>query len=789
MNRLNLRKLVRAGYILYTIYFIYVFFVLLNEDYIFLHGTISTSSFLLISFILLIMTILDGNKYLLISVIMFIVIFTFEIFFEVFNGNQQIFEVNLLIDFIYHSIFVINMAIFGIGIFKFLYKLHKRKYIHKLAFENSRAIYIEFDHKQRKYICQFTDSFINSYHIKREAQIYLEDDFIHFMTEEDQEQFRQIMDEPDDNAYREISLKLPIFNQSLQFVLYASNNADRTYWIAFDITDIEAMKKQLAITKSELTELNLASKKVIENTNELITTTDIHGHIIQASNRYCEIFDLNPNQITGTYINNVGKTLHDDKNDWVKEVIEKKITKSVIEYTKKNKKFVISWKNILINDALGQPKSIISIGEDITKLTELQQSLEYQADYNQTTKLLNSNGLSKVLKTLNKNINVACFVVDVDNFFEIIDYYGIDISNQLLKTIGQNLQNLIQERDIIANYIEDQFVLMLINPSKVRVEQLIELLEEQIIKTYYVKDAYIRIKKRIGYALYPNHSDNFDDLIIYAGLASYYKHDTAYNQVTQYQSFMKSNLEKNIILSNSLYDAILNDQIDVHMQYIYDVSKQQNVYVESLARWKDKVLGFVSPYEFFNVARRSSLLEMLETHLVKKSFNYFSKLKQKPKHQNIKLSINLTPEMFLKTGFSNLLNEYAKSYGISNQDIIVEVSENTFVHNLNICRQMIENYKNLGFLIAIDDFGSEYSSLAVLESVSYDIIKIDGSFINHLDSEKNNEIVKMISQIGKLGNKLVIAESVETLEISDRLMENDIYLQQGYYFHKPEKLV
>jgi diguanylate cyclase (GGDEF)-like protein/PAS domain S-box-containing protein len=734
-------------------------------------------------------TILDGNKYFLIASIVFIGLFSFEIIFEAVNGNMQIYEVSETIDFIYHAVFAINMAIFGVGIFKFLYKLHKRKYIHKLAFENSRAIYIEFDHKERKYICQFTDSFINNYHTRRETQIYMENEFLKFMNEEDQEKFIQIMDEPDDNAFREISLKLPIFKEQLLFVVYASNKADRTYWIAFDITDIESMKKQLALTKSELSELNLASKKVIENTNELITTTDIYGHIVQASNRYCEIFDLNPNKITGTYINNVGKTLHHDTKDWVKEVIQKKITKSVIEYTKNNKKFVISWKNVLINDALGNPKSIISIGEDITKLTELQESLEYQANYNQITQLLNSNGLSKTLKTLDPNINVACFVVDIDNFFDIIDYYGIDIANQLLKTIGQDLKQMIQEKDIISNFIEDQFVIMLINPPKVRVEQLISSLEEQIIQTYYVNDAYIRIKKRVGYALYPKHTNNFNDLIIYAGLASYFKHDTAYNQVTMYQPVMKSNLEKNITLSNRLYDALLNNQIDVHMQFIYDVSKQKNVYVESLARWKDDVLGFVSPYEFFNVARRSSLLEMLETNLVKKSFLYFAKLRQKEDYQSLKLSINLTPEMFLKKGFSNLLNEYAMSVGIPNHDIIVEVSENTFVHNLNICREMIENYKDLGFLIAIDDFGSEYSSLAVLESVSYDIIKIDGSFINHLDSEKNNEIVKMISQIGKIGNKLVIAESVETLEISDRLMQNDIYLQQGYYFHKPQKLI
>ena len=172
MNRLNLRKLIRVGHILYIFYFTYVFFVLLHEDYLFLHPTITISATLLISFLLLILTILDGNKYLLISAIMFISLFSFEVIFEIIHHHQQIIDVNQTIDAIYHTLFMVNMAIFGIGIFKFLYKVQKRKYIHRLAFENSRAIYIEFDRKHRKYICQFTDSFIKNYHIKSEARIY-----------------------------------------------------------------------------------------------------------------------------------------------------------------------------------------------------------------------------------------------------------------------------------------------------------------------------------------------------------------------------------------------------------------------------------------------------------------------------------------------------------------------------------------------------------------------------------------------------------------------------------------
>jgi EAL domain-containing protein (putative c-di-GMP-specific phosphodiesterase class I) len=169
--------------------------------------------------------------------------------------------------------------------------------------------------------------------------------------------------------------------------------------------------------------------------------------------------------------------------------------------------------------------------------------------------------------------------------------------------------------------------------------------------------------------------------------------------------------------------------------------------------------------------------------------SYFKKLKIVKGYQHTKLSLNLTPEMFLKEGFASLLNDYTKANEIDNKNVIVEVSENTFVHNLNVCNRMIKTFKAYGFMIAIDDFGSKYSSLAVLETIDYDIIKIDGSFINNLETKNNLEIVKMIAQIGRDSQKIIIAEKVETKEISEILIEHKIYLHQGYYFHKPEKLI
>ncbi len=792
MNQINLKKYIKIGYFLLYIYIIYVIFVLASYTIIDLHYTIDILGMVFIAGLLLIVSLLEENRYFLISSVMFFSIFMLEILSRMFNFYDQDILVNRTVDAIYHIYFVIAMIIFAVGVSKFLLLLEKRKFIHKLSFETSRSVYIEYDFLTESFICELTKAFQDQYKFKKSQVILPKHEFKKYVKDNDQYKIDQLIDPKNDSEYSEISFKLGSNDNYILFLVFATKSIDKSLWVAFDITDIDAMKKQLKLTKSQLTDLSLASKKVIENTNELICTIDVNGNIIQASNRYCEIFDCDPNEIKGTYVNSIGKKYHQDEKDWVKEIIDKKITHRVIEYEKANTKLVISWKNIALTDALGRTKSIMTIGEDITKITALQKSLEYQANYNQITDTLNHNGYEKQVKQLmnRKDVHhVACFNVDVEDYFTIIDYYGVDISNKLLSIMANELKALISKEDIISHHMEDQFVLVMINPSKVGIEKLIDMLQEMIVKSYQVDDIRIQVKKRIGYALYPEDTEKLSELIHFSSLASYHHSDTSYNQVTKFHQKMKSNLEKNIILSNRLYQAITDDEIDVNMQYIVHASSQQKVYVESLARWIDHDLGYISPDVFFNVARKSSLIEMLETHLVKKSLSYFKTLKKSNANKTLKLTINLTPEMFLKGGFAKKMHTFVKHEKLNNDDIVIEVSENTFVHNLEVCNQMIKTFKNFGFLIAIDDFGSKYSSLAVLESLAYDIIKIDGTFIDDLNSRNNLEIVKMISHIGRLSNKTIIAEKVENKQTSDTLVGIQIELQQGYYFHKPEKLI
>jgi len=135
--------------------------------------------------------------------------------------------------------------------------------------------------------------------------------------------------------------------------------------------------------------------------------------------------------------------------------------------------------------------------------------------------------------------------------------------------------------------------------------------------------------------------------------------------------------------------------------------------------------------------------------------------------------------------FENIINKYA----INPCDIIVEISEKKFIHDIESCIERINQYKSLGCKIAIDDFGIEFSSLGILKQINFDILKLDKVFMEDIHDPFNKSIIDLVSKISSYGNKTLIIEGVETKDLSDELVKRNIFYHQGYYYHKPEKRV
>ena len=143
----------------------------------------------------------------------------------------------------------------------------------------------------------------------------------------------------------------------------------------------------------------------------------------------------------------------------------------------------------------------------------------------------------------------------------------------------------------------------------------------------------------------------------------------------------------------------------------------------------------------------------------------------------------------MDSSFPEWLDETCETMQFPKACLVLEISESTFVNDLSQCVLRAKEFQGRGYLLALDDFGREYSSLSVLDETDFDFIKLDQFFVGHLERPKSQEIVAMTVRIAKLEDRILIAEGVETERESTLLKTLGIHWQQGYYHHRPNPMV
>lgn len=252
---------------------------------------------------------------------------------------------------------------------------------------------------------------------------------------------------------------------------------------------------------------------------------------------------------------------------------------------------------------------------------------------------------------------------------------------------------------------------------------------------------------------------------------------------------MREDLRYNVEIANKLKIALDEGKIQVFFQKAINCKTKEVFVIEELSRWKDSEFGYIPPTVFFKIAKESNLLNRLEKYMVEKTLEAFIIIRKEDEFKKSKVTINITPTTLLDTHFFEYFNNKVDQLGLNPGDIYIEISESTFVNNIDLCLKHIDMYKSCGYMIALDDFGTEYSSLSILEGVDFDMIKIDAHFVQNIDKFSNQEIIKMIRTITSKTSKEIVAEGVETIEQSKALMDLGCQIQQGYYYHKPENLL
>ncbi len=528
-----------------------------------------------------------------------------------------------------------------------------------------------------------------------------------------------------------------------------------------------------------------------ERQNELVFMLDRNGNILYANEKSLVEFQVEQSEILGMSIFSLYVDFGNENSDWYETIQTNNSSSNLIRIKNKEKEkwYYMSYRANL--DTHGNLETIIVNGNDVSFLINSNLIKEFYSDKDQLTGLINQYGMfDQIRKFKDVNTGIA-FFIQAMGFSQISNYYGHELADKLLNAIVNDLKETVSDNCLVVRYTESKFVVLcpncMINQSTI--DGYIEKLENFVTSSYEVENLNLQVDKRIGYAVYPEDTKSFEELVTLASIAL--KEAIVHNsyEITRFNAEMRENLRYNVEIANRLKDALDEEIIEVYFQKAVDCRSKEIFVIEELSRWYDEEMGFIPPNVFFRIANETNQLNRLERYMVNKTFDAFVQLRQKELYKDAKVTVNISPSTLLDTHFFDFFNETAEQYGIKSSDIFIEISESTFVNNTNLCLKHIDQYKAKGYLIALDDFGTEYSSLSILESVDFDIIKIDAHFVQNIEKFSNQEIIKMVRTITAKTNKEIVAEGVETKEQSEALENLGCQIQQGYYHHKPENLL
>ena len=370
--------------------------------------------------------------------------------------------------------------------------------------------------------------------------------------------------------------------------------------------------------------------------------------------------------------------------------------------------------------------------------------------------------------------------------FDPRENIGLDGSTLLTQSQEKarlRVGSALRDSDAIYRISEGQTAVLLpsiagAEDARIVANKILNKLEQPLL----VEGLRIDVRPRIGIALFPQHSTNATSLMQCADIALSTARRTKESHVVY--SSECSGCQRSPLRFSELRRAIVDDEFFLHYQPKIDLKSESVAGLEVLTRWQHAEHGLILPDEFIPIAERTGLIIPLTLWVLHRSLVQCRSWRDLGLDINVAVNLSMwnLDALELPEQVSGLL----KSIGISPTQLELEITESAIMDDPQRAMRTLNSIRELGVRFTIDDFGTGYSSLAHLKKLPVDSIKIDKSFVQNMERDKDNAvIVRSIIDLGhNLGLK-VIAEGVETLEAKEMLTTFDCDEAQGYYFCHP----
>jgi diguanylate cyclase (GGDEF)-like protein/PAS domain S-box-containing protein len=440
----------------------------------------------------------------------------------------------------------------------------------------------------------------------------------------------------------------------------------------------------------------------------------------------------------------------------------------------------------------GKPVGTQGICRDITAQRNAEESLRVLADQNHhlathdaLTALPNRELFKERLtQALSADEPCAVLLLDLDRFKEINDTLGHHYGDELLQHLAGALRRRLGDGHLLARLGGDEFaVLSRPAPDRRSCTGIVSRIQEALSEPFVVDGLPLRAEASIGIARFPDDGDSADLLLQHADIALY-QAKRASSGHTFYRADNNEHSAARLQLLGELPDAIERHELIVHYQPKLDLRTGRVERVEALVRWQHPTRGLLPPGEFVEAAEQTALIGPLTFYVAEQALKQ-ARLWQERGHA-LDVAVNLSTRSLADSQLTGKLDDLLSRYSDVRDRLLLEITESALVDDPEHARTTLEELRDLGIPLALDDFGSGYTSLAFLASYPLSQVKIDRAFIQDLDENPQHQaIVRASINLAHELNLQVVAEGVETRASERRLRQLGCDLAQGFYYTKP----
>jgi diguanylate cyclase (GGDEF)-like protein/PAS domain S-box-containing protein len=433
--------------------------------------------------------------------------------------------------------------------------------------------------------------------------------------------------------------------------------------------------------------------------------------------------------------------------------------------------------------------------KDITERKALEEQLHHQAFHDPLTGLANRalfmDRLEHALARAGRQASdVAVLFMDLDNFKVINDSLGHKAGDNLLLAVAERLSSCLRPGDTAARLGGDEFTVLIEDVTDLSdATRIAERVAQQLQPSFTLDEREVYATASIGITLSSSAQDRAEDVLRHADLAMYRAKHKGKARYEVFEPSMNINALERLGIEHELRRALELGEFRVYYQPIVMLETGKITGVEALVRWEHPKRGLLLPEEFLSIAEESGLILRIGQLVLREACHQMRAWQEHyPSTPPITISVNLSPRQFFHP---EMVATILRETQLDASTLQLEITEGAMTNNgARSASGTLQELKDLGVQLAIDDFGMGYSSLSYLKRFPVDYLKIDRSFVGGLeqnsdDLSKDTEIVSaMIDLTHALGLR-VIAEGVETAEQLAQLQDMGCDLAQGDYFSEP----